>query len=129
MLFLLITLHVVVCFILIMVVLLQTGKGADLASAFGMSGSQTAFGPRGATSFLSRATTWAAVMFMITSLALYLLESRRAGSAIREPAAVAEPAAVPVPAPAGAPLPGDGTSGQEADSQSPGTEGPSNPQP
>ena len=58
------------CLVLIIVVLLQSGKAADLAGAFGGAGSQTAFGPRGAATFLSRATTWCAVMFMFTSMAL-----------------------------------------------------------
>ncbi len=66
----LVTMHVVVCLILMCVILLQSGEAADLAGAFGGSGSQTAFGPRGASSFLSRATTWCAVMFMFTSMAL-----------------------------------------------------------
>src|SRR5258706_2997215 len=66
--FVLVTLHILVCGLLIIVVLLQSGEAADLAGAFGGSGSQTAFGPRGATTFLSRATTWCAIMFMFTSL-------------------------------------------------------------
>src|SRR5712691_669344 len=65
-------LHVLICFLLIVVVLLQSGKAADLAGAFGGAGSQTAFGPRGAATFLSKATTWCAVMFMLTSIALGL---------------------------------------------------------
>ncbi len=64
------TIHVLVCVILILVVLLQSGKGADLAGAFGGGGTQTAFGSRGPASFLSKATTVAAVVFMITSIAL-----------------------------------------------------------
>jgi len=67
---------IVLCFVLIVVVLLQSGKAADLAGAFGGAGSQTAFGPRGAANFLSRATTWCAVMFMICSLALVLRQER-----------------------------------------------------
>lgn len=65
-----VTIHVLVCFILILVVLLQSGKGADLAGAFGGGGTQTAFGSRGPASFLSKATTVAAVVFMLTSIAL-----------------------------------------------------------
>ena len=71
----LITVHVLLCFLLIVVVLLQSGKAADLAGAFGGSGSQTAFGPRGAATFLSKATTWCAVMFMVTTMSLVLRES------------------------------------------------------
>src|SRR5213593_4827166 len=69
--------HVIVCLVLIMVVLLQTGKRADLAGAFGGGGSQTAFGARGAATFLSRMTSWCAVIFMATSLALALRASSR----------------------------------------------------
>ena len=68
--FILVTLHVLVCFVLIIVIMLQSGSAADLAGAFGGAGSQTAFGPRGAATFLSRATTWCAIVFMMTSLAL-----------------------------------------------------------
>ena len=60
--------HVFVCLFLIVVVLLQSGKAADLAGAFGGMGSQTAFGPRGAATMLSKATTFAAVVFMLTSI-------------------------------------------------------------
>src|SRR5580692_8128710 len=66
----LVTLHILVCFVLIIVIMLQSGNAADLAGAFGGAGSQTAFGPRGAATFLSRATTWCAIVFMMTSLAL-----------------------------------------------------------
>jgi preprotein translocase subunit SecG len=71
--------HVVVCFFLIVVVLLQSGKAADLAGAFGGMGSQTAFGPRGSATLLSKATTISAVLFMITSLSLSILATRTAG--------------------------------------------------
>src|ERR1700730_5346239 len=66
----LVTLHVMVCFVLVIVIMLQSGNAADLAGAFGGAGSQTAFGPRGAATFLSRATTWCAIVFMMTSLTL-----------------------------------------------------------
>ncbi len=66
----LVTLHILVCFVLVAVIMLQSGNAADLAGAFGGAGSQTAFGPRGAATFLSRATTWCAIVFMATSLAL-----------------------------------------------------------
>jgi preprotein translocase subunit SecG len=58
------------CLVLMVVVLLQSGKAADLAGAFGGAGSQTAFGPRGAATILSQATTWCAIMFMICAFAL-----------------------------------------------------------
>src|SRR4030081_1337988 len=72
--------HVLVCLFLIVVVLLQSGKAADLAGAFGGMGSQTAFGPRGSAMFLSKATTASAVLFMVTSLSLSILATRRAGA-------------------------------------------------
>ena len=78
---LLLVIHVVVSFLLIIVVLLQSGKSADLSGAFGGAGSQSTFGPRGAASFLSRMTTTLAVMFMVTSLFLYIINSRKSGSA------------------------------------------------
>ena len=77
---LLVILHVIVCLFLIGVVLLQQGKSADLAGAFGGQGSQTAFGPRGASNLLTRLTTWSAIIFMITSIALTLAMSRTSGS-------------------------------------------------
>jgi preprotein translocase subunit SecG len=77
--------HVIVCIFLILVVLLQQGKGADFAGAFGGGGTQATFGARGAGTVLSRATTAAAIIFMITSLALTVLISRPGGaSVIRE---------------------------------------------
>src|SRR5580693_9879020 len=66
------------CLVLIIVVLLQSGKAADLAGAFGGAGSQTAFGPRGAATILSQATTWCAIMFMICALALVLRSDKAA---------------------------------------------------
>jgi preprotein translocase subunit SecG len=70
-------LHIAVCFFLIVVVLLQSGKSGDVAAAFGGMGSQTAFGPRGAATVLSRATTWSAIIFMVTSITLSVAASRR----------------------------------------------------
>ena len=72
----LIVLHVIVCLFLIGVVLIQQGKSADLAGAFGGAGSQTAFGPRGAANLLTRLTTWSAILFMLTSISLTILMSR-----------------------------------------------------
>ena len=68
--------HVIVCAFLIIVVLVQQGRSADLAGAFGGQGSQTAFGPRAAANVLTRLTTWSAVIFMITSLSLTILYAR-----------------------------------------------------
>ena len=73
---LLVILHIIICLFLIGVVLLQQGKSADLAGAFGGQGSQTAFGPRGAANLLTRLTTWSAVLFMVTSISLTILMSR-----------------------------------------------------
>jgi preprotein translocase subunit SecG len=72
--------HIVVCFFLIIVILLQSGKAADLAGAFGGMGSQTAFGPRGSATLLSKATTVSAIVFMLTSITLSIVATRGAGS-------------------------------------------------
>ncbi|MGA2501940.1 MAG: preprotein translocase subunit SecG [Tepidisphaeraceae bacterium] len=74
-----IVLHVLVCLFLIGVVLLQQGRSADLAGAFGGQGSQTAFGPRAAANVLTRLTTWSAVIFMLTSITLTVLYQRTSG--------------------------------------------------
>jgi preprotein translocase subunit SecG len=74
------TVHVLVCFFIIIVVLLQSGTSGDLSAAFGGQGSQTAFGPRGAASALSKATTWAAVLFMVTSITLSVYQSNKGGA-------------------------------------------------
>jgi preprotein translocase subunit SecG len=79
MLALLMTLHIIVSLFIIGVVLLQQGKSADLAGAFGGQGSQTAFGPRGAANLLTKLTTWSAIIFMITSISLTVLLSRSSG--------------------------------------------------
>src|SRR5882762_6674433 len=104
------------CLVLIIVVLLQSGKAADLAGAFGGAGSQTAFGPRGAASVLSQATTWCAVMFMVCAMALALRSERSAGqggSVIYDSSKPAKKAAPPVtiPAPATTPAPGAAPNG------------------
>jgi preprotein translocase subunit SecG len=98
------------CLVLIIVVLLQSGKAADLAGAFGGAGSQTAFGPRGAATVLSQATTWCAVMFMVCAMALALHSDRSAGQGnsviynttkpASKPAPVPSPEKTPAPAPA-----------------------------
>jgi preprotein translocase subunit SecG len=78
----LITIHIITCFILIIAVLLQSGKAADLAGAFGGGGTQTVFGPRGAGSLLSKVTTVCAVLFMVTSLGLWMLSAKGTKSAL-----------------------------------------------
>jgi preprotein translocase subunit SecG len=94
-----VTVHVIVCFILVLVVLLQSGKGADLAGAFGGGGSQTAFGSRGPASFLSKVTTGAAIMFMITSIALSGLSSGSASKSVMESTKGGTASAPTAPAP------------------------------
>jgi len=91
----LIIIHIVVCVALIMIVLLQTGKGADMGAAFGGGSSQTLFGSTGASTFLSKATTGAAIIFMVTSLGLAYLSTHRAG---RESIVTSSPAPVESPA-------------------------------
>ena len=71
-----VVLHLIVCFFLIGVVLIQQGRSADLAGAFGGQGSQTAFGPRAAANVLTRLTTWSAIIFMCTSIGLVVLYNR-----------------------------------------------------
>jgi preprotein translocase subunit SecG len=81
---LLTTIHVLVCAVLIVVVLLQHGKSADIAATFGGVGSQTAFGPRGTATLLSRVTTWCAVIFMLTSISLTLIATRNHATSIMQ---------------------------------------------
>ena len=100
--------HIIVCFFLIIVVLLQSGKSGDIAAAFGGMGSQTAFGPRGSATVLSKATTWSTVIFMLTSITLSIMATRggagsnsvlqglKPATSTTQPAAPAKPA---VPAP------------------------------
>jgi len=97
--------HFVVCIVLIFVVLLQSGKAADLAGAFGGGGSQTALGSRGAVTFLAKATTFCAVAFMLTSLGLALYGSKGAASVLES---------VPVEAPATTPAAPGALNGESA---------------
>jgi preprotein translocase subunit SecG len=97
--YLIVFFHVIACLFLIAVVLLQQGKGQDLASAFGGGGTQTAFGPRGSATVLSRATTILAALFVVTSLALSIVRPRTGGvlDQVADPAPVASPAASTAP--------------------------------
>ena len=93
------TFFVVNCLFLIIVVLLQSGKAADIAGAFGGAGSQTAFGPRGAATVLSRATTWCAIMFMVCAMALVLHTDKgveQGGSVLEKFSKPASPKPAPV---------------------------------
>jgi preprotein translocase subunit SecG len=100
--------HIVVCLILVVVVLLQSGKAADLAGAFGGMGSQTVFGPRGSATVLSKATTVSAILFMLTSLTLSILATR-GGSATPDILKKAIPAAgQKVPGPVQSQVPATG---------------------
>jgi len=80
---LLVAIHVLVCVVLILAVLLQSGKAADLAGAFGGVGSQTAFGPRGAATLLGKVTTIGAILFMLTSMGLWILSAKGDRSVVR----------------------------------------------
>jgi preprotein translocase subunit SecG len=100
-------LHVIVCLFLIVVVLLQSGKAGDISAAFGGQGSQAAFGPRGAATALSKATTLSAVLFMLTSvtLSVYAIKHGGPGSVlqgVKSAPAKTQPV-VPAPAPANPP--------------------------
>ncbi|HEX3375977.1 MAG TPA: preprotein translocase subunit SecG [Candidatus Acidoferrales bacterium] len=100
--FILVTLHVIICALLIAVIMLQSGEAADLAGAFGGAGSQTAFGPRGAATFLSKATTWCAIMFMLTSMALTMHQNSStvaAGSSVLQQFSKTSKSAPTAPAP------------------------------
>jgi preprotein translocase subunit SecG len=110
--FILPTFFVINCLVLIIVVLLQSGKAADLAGAFGGAGSQTAFGPRGAANALSSATTWCAVMFMICAMALVLRTDKAVGMGTSILQQVSKPAPAPAkPAPV---IPAPTTPAQQA---------------
>jgi preprotein translocase subunit SecG len=104
----LIILHVIVCIALVMIVLLQTGKGADIGAAFGGGSSSTLFGSTGASTFLSKATTGAAIVFMLTSLALAYLTSHKYSTSVvaDSPPAIETKAPEAAPAPAPAPAAG-----------------------
>ena len=116
----LVTVYVVICFFLILVVLLQQGKGADIAGAFGGGSSQTAFGARGATTFLHKLTTGAFVGFVLIAMLLSILEARPKASVIPKslPAAAAPKAAPAAPGSA----PGQGA--PSAPAAAPGTSAP-----
>ena len=116
------------CFVLIIVVLLQSGKAADLAGAFGGAGSQTAFGPRGAATILSQATTWCAVMFMVCALAMVLRTDKAlvSGSSVLQNVTKSAPKKAPATTPAApaVPQPSSQTPSQQPATQQPATQPP-----
>ncbi len=91
--------HVVICFLLIMIVLLQTGRGADIGAAFGGGSSQTLFGSAGPGGFLTRITTGVAIIFMITSISLAYVSSHKTGSSIIKESQPKKTVPAPPPAP------------------------------
>jgi preprotein translocase subunit SecG len=95
-------LHVLMCFAIIGIVLIQSGKGADIGSAFGGAGSQAVFGSMGTPTVVGKITTVVAILFTLTSFTLALVGGERASSVVREPAPASAPAA-PAPAPSATP--------------------------
>jgi len=97
--------HVLACFAIIGIVLLQSGKGADIGSAFGGAGSQAVFGSMGTPTLLGKITTGIAIVFALTSFTLAILGGERASSVVREaappPSSAPAPAGVTPAAPAG----------------------------
>lgn len=120
---LLIVIHIVTCIALIMIVLLQTGKGADMGAAFGGGSSQTLFGSGGASTFLSKATTVAAIVFMLTSFGLAFVSNNRSTESIvlKNKSAVEKPAETATPEnalnPASESVPPVNTAPSEADTK------------
>ena len=120
------------CLVLVVVVLLQSGKAADLAGAFGGAGSQTAFGPRGAANVLSKATTWCAVMFMVCSFAMVV----RTDKAVEQGGSILQKVSQPAPKPAPVTTPGaqqpdthNPLPSQQPATQPPGSQAPASSQP
>ena len=105
--YVLISLFVLTCLVLSLVILLQQGRGGDIASAFGGSSSQAAFGARSGATLLTKATSIAAALFMILALALSILGQRTTSSSVVSgtpaPPPAAKPVALPAPGPAAAP--------------------------
>lgn len=96
-LYVLVPIYVIVCVFLILVVLLQQGKGADVSAAFGASSSQTTFGARGATTLLEKITTWSFVAFSVLAVTISLIQARRPGSVLSKSAKAVSPVSAPAP--------------------------------
>jgi preprotein translocase subunit SecG len=93
---LILIIHIIVCITLVIAILLQSGKSADLAGAFGGMGSQSVFGPRGAATILAKVSTICAILFMITSMGLWILSAKGERSVVSgEEAPIEQKAAVP----------------------------------
>ena len=120
----LVIVYVVICFFLILVVLLQQGKGADIAGAFGGGGSQTAFGARGATTFLHKMTTGAFVGFVVLSMLLSILEARPRSSVVKTLPATPAAQKASAPVPPGQPVPGTGAPGTSTAPAAPSSSAP-----
>ncbi len=128
---LVIVFHIVASLVLILVVLLQSGKAGDLAATFGSTGSQTAFGARGAATVLTRATTVCAVIFMVTSLTLAIMFTKDTSGTVLEGMSLPEEVPVESPidpstAPAEQPVAGQPSS-EETGAVQPSDEQPSEP--
>ncbi|MDO8520408.1 MAG: preprotein translocase subunit SecG [Deltaproteobacteria bacterium] len=96
--------HITICIFLVVVILLQAGKGADMGAAFGAGSSQTLFGARGAATFLSKLTTVTALLFLVTSVSLAMIHRNRT-SLGGSRSVVGEEAPAPAPIPETAPTP------------------------
>jgi len=129
--FLLPSFFVINCLFLIIVVLLQSGKAADIAGAFGGAGSQTAFGPRGAATILSRATTWCAIMFMVCAMALVLRTDKNVeqGGSVLQQVSKPAPKAAPAKPQTTTPQPGTPAPSSAPTGQTPAQQPPANSQP
>ena len=112
-------LHLFIAVILIVVVLLQSGKGADIGAAFGGGSSQTLFGGRGAATFLSKLTLAAAILFMVSSIALTILSERKGSSSVITEERVRQIAPAPASPPTGAPAPATSPAAQTPSGQIP----------
>ncbi|MCW7752816.1 preprotein translocase subunit SecG [Desulfobotulus sp. H1] len=94
---LLVTLHVIICFTLILIVLLQAGKGAEMGAAFGSGSSQALLGPSGGQTLMGKITTGIAILFMLTSLSLAYISGNKQETSVMPSTGISQPAAQSVP--------------------------------